>query len=477
MRRTLTPIFPARSSLTCLTLALTIVLGAAIDAQERVGQGRYILATGRRLPYVYVISLDAALDPANDRTSNAIVGRSKVATEALDGRLLGDPANLVVSEDRRTVYVVNHHGAIDNAAFRQHGGRGQIAVLDIDDLLAPRNNGTANALRRHMDSGGFGALGIVLLPEMLVIANAENHLTEDGGNRITFVDRRTGSLRGSVELALGSPGLPCPDYPVPYVPPYGPPRNLAVRAPDPGWGCFPDPNGLALGRASDGRAYVFSANGGTNDVSVIDLGRALRGDLRAEIGRVPTQVGPWGITATPDGRHIIVASGGSQRDGSAGNTISVINVDRASHLRQGSGAQGAGAGRAEVVRVLVGTDDPLVQSHPLIPSVTPNGREVIVPNVRADNVSIVSMELALAGNPDAEVARIPLARPDGRPVRPKGSAITRDGRYAVISAGPSVPPFSQELGHLYVIDLRSRSVVATVTGVGHEPYGLAVVER
>ena len=97
--------------------------------------------------------------------------------------------------------------------------------------------------------------------------------------------------------------------------------------------------------------------------------------------------------------------------------------------------------------------------------------------MRANNVSIVNIELALAGDPDAEVARIPLVRPDGQPARPKGSAITPDGRYAVISAGPSSPPFSQELGHLYVIDLRSRRVVATVTGVGHEPYGLAVVER
>jgi DNA-binding beta-propeller fold protein YncE len=481
-----------RTALT-LTLAVTTLVAPAIDAQEAAGQRRYILATGRRLPYMYVVSLDAALDPANDRTSKAIVGRSKVATEALDGRLLGDPANLVVSEDGRTVYVVNHHGAIDNAAFRQHGGRGQIAELDVDNLLAPRNDGTANAVRRHMDSGGFGALGIVLLPEMLVIANAENHLTEDGGNRITFVDRRTGSLRGTVELALGSPGFPCPDYPVPYVPPYGPPRNLAVRAPDPGWGCFPDPNGLALGRASDGRAYVFSANGGTNDVSVIDLDGALRGDAGAEIGRIPAQVGPWGITATPNGRHIIVANGGSQRDGSAGNTLSVVDVDQASRLRQGFGAQGRGrqgfgaqgrgreggqgAGRAEVVRVLVGTDDPAEQTHPLIPSVTPDGREVVVPNVRANNVSIVSLESALAGNADAEVARIPLVRADGQPARPKGSAITRDGRYAVISGGPSVPPFSQELGHLYVIDLRSRRVVATVTGVGHEPYGLAIVER
>jgi DNA-binding beta-propeller fold protein YncE len=450
-----------------LAVAVTAILGAAIDAQQAVGQRRYILATGRRLPYLYAVSLDAALDPANNGTSRAIVGRAKVATEALDGRLLGDPANLVVSEDGRTVYVVNHHGAIDNAEFRQHGGRGQIAVLDIDDLLAPQNDGTAKALRRHMDSGGFGALGVVLLPEVLVIANAENYLTEDGGNRVTFVDRRTGSLRGTVELALGSPGFPCPDYPVPYVAPYGPPRNLAVRAPDKGWGCFPDPNGLAMGRAADGSAYVFSANGGTNDVSVIDLNRALRGDSRAEIGRIPTQVGPWGITATPDGRHIIVANGGSQRDGSAGNTLSVIDVDRAR----------ADPDRAEVARVLVGTTDRAEQTHPLIPTVTPDGREVVVPNVRANNVSVVSLQSALAGARDAEVARIPLARSDGQSARPKGSAITRDGRYAVISGGPASPPFSRELGHLYVIDLRSRRVVATVTGVGHEPYALAVVER
>jgi YVTN family beta-propeller protein len=30
---------------------------------------------------------------------------------------------------------------------------------------------------------------------------------------------------------------------------------------------------------------------------------------------------------------------------------------------------------------------------------------------------------------------------------------------------------------VYIIDLRSRSVVATVTGVGNDPYGLAIVEE
>lgn len=450
-----------------VALAVTALPRAAIEAQPAVGPRRYILAAGRRLPYLYAVSLDAALDPANDNTPKAIVSRHKVAADATDGRLLGDPANLAVSEDGRTVYVVNHHGAVDNATFRQHGGRGQIAELDVDAVLNPRNDRTATALRRHFDTGGFGALGLVLLPDVLVIANAENQLTEDGGNRITLVDRRTGSLRGMIELALGSPGFPCPDYPVPYLPPAGPPRTLAVRAPDASFGCFPNSNGLALGRATNGSAYVFSANGGTNDVSVIDLARALRGDPRAEIGRVRTQVGPWGITATPDKRHIIVANGGSQRDGSAGNTLSVIDVDRAS----------TGAGNAEAARVLVGTDDPAEPTHPLIPTVTPDGRELVVPNVRANNVSIVSMEQARAGSAEAEVARIPLVRADGQPARPRGSAITTDGRYAVISGGPSLSPFSQELGHLYVIDLRARQVVATVTGVGHEPYALAIVER
>ncbi len=442
------------------------LLATPCGAQEVEDEGTYILATGRRLPYLYAISLADAVEPANNNTANAIVSRSKVALDRLDGRLLGDPANLVVSEDSGTVYVVNHHGSIDNAEFRQHGGRGQIAVLDVDAVLDPRNDKTHNALQRHLDSGGFGAIGMTLLPDMLVIANAENNLTEDGGNRITFVDRRTGSLRGTVELALGSPGFDC-DYPVPYVSPYGPPRNLTILSPGPGWGCFPDPNGLALGRASNGNAYVFTANGGTDDVSVIDLARALEGDPLAEIGRIPTQFAPWGMTVTPDGRHIIVAGGRSQKDDSVGNTISIIDVDRAA----------AGAGDALVARILVGTVDPEEPTLPLIPSVTPNGQEVIVPNLLANNVSIVSLELALAGDPDAEVARVPLVRADGRPARPKGSAVTSDGRYAVISGGPGAQPFSQEIGHVYVIDLGSRSVVGMVTGVGNDPYGLATVSR
>ena len=132
----------------------------------------------------------------------------------------------------------------------------------------------------------------------------------------------------------------------------------------------------------------------------------------------------------------------------------------------------------EARRVLVGTSDRNMPTRPFIPSFTLDGRKIIVPNFRANNVSIVDLDRALSGHPDAEVARIPLTRQDAMPARPKGSAVTADGRYAVISGGPRFPtavPFKPS-GYVYVIDLKTMKVVGTVTGVGNDPYGLAVVE-
>jgi hypothetical protein len=64
---------------------------------------------------------------------------------------LCDPANLALSEDGSTAYVINHHGTIDNAGFGQHGGRGSVAVMDVRQLLLPQNDGTARALERSLD--------------------------------------------------------------------------------------------------------------------------------------------------------------------------------------------------------------------------------------------------------------------------------------------------------------------------------------
>jgi YVTN family beta-propeller protein len=438
-------------------------------AHDVLADNTFILATGRRDPRIYAIDLEQALKPKNNNTPNAIVSRSKVALDRLDGRPLGDPANIVVSEDRKTAYIVNHHGSIDNNEFLQHGGRGNISVMTIRKMVRRQNDDTAEALERHIDSGHFGSVGLVLLPDMFIIGNAESHLTEDGGNRITFVDRRTGSLRGEVELALDNPGFACPDFPVPFVSPHGPPSPVPLLSPDPAWGCFPDTNGITLGRGSDGKRYLFAANGGTNDVSVIDLEQALAGNKTPEIIRIPTQIGPWGITTSPNGRWVVAANRESQQVAFEGNTISIIDVDLAR----------IGNSNAEVAQLLVGTSDPNVQTRPFIPSFTPDGRFIIVPNFRANNVSIVDLALALAGDPGAEVARISLVRPpdvDGqvRPARPKGSAVTSDGRYAVISGGPRTT--FDASGTVWIIDLRTRTVVATVTGVGNDPYGLALVE-
>jgi DNA-binding beta-propeller fold protein YncE len=111
----------------------------------------------------------------------------------------------------------------------------------------------------------------------------------------------------------------------------------------------------------------------------------------------------------------------------------------------------------------------------VIPSFTPNGKGIIVPNFRSNDVSIVDLARALNGHPNPEVARIQLVRPVGCAARPKGSAVTSDGRYAVISGGARVTP-SDASGTVWIIDLRARNVVATVTAIVNDPYGLAVVE-
>src|SRR5262249_27986101 len=91
------------------------------------------------------------------------------------------------------------------------------------------------------------------------------------------------------------------------------------------------------------------------------------------------------------------------------------------------------------------------------------------------------VRLALLHHPHAEVARIPLTRlvdPDGivRPSNPKGTAVTSDGRYAVVSGGPRLDPKAPPSGTVSIIDLRTRTVVATVTGVGNDRYGLTILE-
>src|SRR5262245_30691575 len=100
----------------CALIALTLLAADLAAAKDP-----FILASGRRDPRIYAINLKAALRPENNNTPNAIVSRSLVSPRRLDGALLGDPANIVLSDDQKTAYVMNHHGSVVNAEFVQHG--------------------------------------------------------------------------------------------------------------------------------------------------------------------------------------------------------------------------------------------------------------------------------------------------------------------------------------------------------------------
>src|SRR2546429_4580070 len=450
-------------------IAFPLLLLTAADIA--LANDLFILATGRRDPRIYAIDFNAALKRQNNSTSNAIVSRSRVHPDRLDGTPVGDPANIVLSEDRRTAYVINHHGPVNNAEFLQHGGRGSVSVMDVRKMLRPEFDDTDRAVERNYDSGYFGAVGLLVLPELLLVSHSENWLTEDGSNRISLIDRNTGGRRGQIEVAVGQPSHACPSFPVPFVSPT-PPPVVPFEAPDPQFGCWPNPEFLALGRGSDGKTYLFSGNAGTDDVSVMDLHQALAGVPVVEIApRIPVQTGPFGIKASPNGKFIAVTARESGQVDFEGNTISIIDVDRAR----------AGAAGAQAAPVPGRAGGPQRQTRPFTVARAPHGPPIILANFRSNNVSIVDLGLALAHDPRAEVARIAVVRPpepDGSvlPGRPKGTAVTSDGRYAVVSGGPRLDPSAPASGTVWVIDLHARAVVATVTGVGNDPYGLTILE-
>src|SRR5712664_2219939 len=143
-----------------LFFLLSGLLSLMLVAADALARETFILATGRRDPRIYAIDLAAALEPRNNNTPNAIISRSKVHSDRLDGTPLGDPANIVLSEDNRTAYVINHHGAVNNAEFLQHGGRASVSVMDVKTMITAKFDNTDNALEQSYDSGYFGAVGL-----------------------------------------------------------------------------------------------------------------------------------------------------------------------------------------------------------------------------------------------------------------------------------------------------------------------------
>jgi DNA-binding beta-propeller fold protein YncE len=440
------------------TGAVALGLGL-LGLSASAGGGPHLLVSGRWDNTVVVVDLAKAMDLANDGTQNAVVSRVRVTpdidakgTGVRDTPASGQPVNVVLSPDGRYAYVVNHSGAATPAAADkfQHGHAGTVTVLDVAKALDPANTMTLNAVEAIIPTGNFGPVGLALTEDgrHALVSGSEGDGDEDGGRVVSVLDLSALRALHHVELAYGKPGFPCPPTPIPHASPHM------------SFGCFADANGVAISPRRGGLA--FTANGGTDDVSVIDVRKALADDSGAEIARVPVAVGPWGLALSPDGTLVATANRESARTGVEGNTISLIEVDKAA----------AGAKDAEIARLLGGTSNPAAASRPFAVAFTPDGKTLLVSNFRANNLSFVDVAKARAGEPGAEVARLALATPSGAPARPRGIVVTPDGAHAAVTGAPRGTPGS---GVLWVTDLAQRKVIGRVTGVGNETYLLALV--
>ena len=432
--------------------------------------GPFALVSGRRDPSAIIIDLSKALDPANDATSNAIISRVRVTPDVdtdgdgiPDAPAAGLPSNIVIQTEGQLVFVINHAGNATSAqvAAFQHGYPGTVAILDLRAALDPANDGTMNAIEAVIPSGGFGPVGFSQTNDrqFVVVGNSEGNGDEDGGSEVSIIDLQRREVIEVLRLPLGdggkvaqAPDRSCGDL-------AADPSLIPHDLPNENVGCFPDINAIGISGH-----FAFAANGGTDDVSVIDIQLAIIGDPHAEIARIPVERGPWGVAVSPDGRLVAVTNRESAETGVEGNTISILDVEKAI----------AGDSDAEAARVIVGTDDAATETRPFGLAFTPDGRQLVVANFRSNNISIVDVGKALTGSTDAEVARIALINPGGDAARPRGVAITPDGRYAAVSGGA---PDALGGGSLWMIDLEAAEVAATVVGVGNEPYLLAITRE
>ena len=452
---------------TCMAAALCTAMGA-----EALAAGPYALVTGRRDPAVTVIDLGKALLPANQATANAVINRVRVTPDVdtngdgtPDTPAAGLPSNIVIPPQGRYAYVVNHAGVATPAqvAFFQHGYAGNVAILDLKAALNPVNNGTLGAVKAWVPTGAYGPVGLALMPNLgtAFVTHSEGNGPEDGARELNVLDLRSGQVVQSIALALGnggavpqSPGKSCAAL-------ANDPASLPFASPNGDFGCFTDSNGIVVSPMRGG--YAFVANGGTDDVSVVNVRRLLDGQPNAEVRRIATGTGPWGLAINSAGSLVAVGNRESAETGIEGNTISLIDVSRAITGQTGP----------IVANVRVGTDSAGTASRPFGLAFTPDGKRLLVANFRTNNLSVVDVRRAIAGDPQAEIARIPLARPDGGPARPRGVAPTPNGKFAAVSGGGVNAAGG---GTLWMVDLETASVVATVTGVGNEPYLLQITE-
>jgi len=427
------------------------------SSPERPTKRRSIcLVSGRWDNTVAVVDLAEACDPANDGTPGAILSRIRVTPDIPDGAggvvpASGQPVSIAIPPGSRHAYVINHSGQVPPAAAAafQHGHPGLVAVVDLAKAVDPRHDRSLGAVEAFIPTETAGPVGCAASADgrELFVASAEAPGCEDGGERITMID-----------LAARRVVRQIPQR-VPARPDGTRPTCSREAGPNPDFGFYPCSNGIAIAPIGDG--FLFTANGGTDDVSVIDLKAARAGSPDAEIVRIPVETGPFGIAVSPDASLAAVASRECARTGREGSTISLIDVPAAI----------SGSAAAERARVRIGTDRSDEGTRPFAVAFTRDGAGVLATCFRSNTLSLVDVAAALAGR-SAERCRLTLTTPNGGPARPRGIVVTEDGRHAVITGGAKTGPGSSLI---WILDIAAMQVVGTVTEVGNESYFLAVV--
>jgi DNA-binding beta-propeller fold protein YncE len=413
-------------------------------------EGVFFVVSGRWDNVVSIVDLDRALDPATFGTDKAIRNRLRVTPDITgpDGRPVpasGQPVSVAIPPGGEVAFIVNHSGTAseaDASAF-QHGHPGTVTVLDLKKALDPANDGTLNAVETIVPTQTAGPVGCTITADarLAAIASAEAPGHEDGGRQITLFDIARRRIAGQIELRVASAQA----------------RPSPHAAPHQTFGFFPNPNGIAASPLHGG--LLVTGNGGSDDVSIVRIG-ARSGEVSgAEVARVAVEAGPFGVAVSPDGHLAAVANRENPRTGVEGSTVSIIDIDRAI----------AGETRAEVARIHVGSDRPGEATRPFAVAFTPNGKYLLTSCFRSNTLSLIDIDRALDGDAK-EARRLHLSTPGGGPGRPRGIAVTPDGRHAAVIGGAKKGPGSSVV---FLIDIASFSVVGLVTGVGNESYMLA----
>ena len=422
------------------------------------GNGPYLFVSGRWDNVVSVVDVAAALKAGPGGSPAAIVSRPRV-TPDIDGGTgragtpaSGQPVNLVIAADRRLAYVVNHSGRAtpEAAAAFQHGHPGLIAVLDVAKALDPANSGTTNALVDLIETGTAGPVGIALTPDQkhLVVSSAEAAGLEDGGRQITLIDLAARRVVRQVVQALAGDGLESP------------PQPSAHPAPHASFGSFPNANGVAVSPLEGG--VILAGNGGTDDVSAISLARALDGRRRAP---------RWRACRCRRGR----SASPSARTGASAPSPTARAPARASRATRSPSSTSPAPPPATIGRSApASASAPTARTRRRGPSPSPSRGTAprwSRPASAATPSRSSTSTKALAGAP-AEELRAVFTAPDGGPGRPRGLAMLPDGEHVAIIGGAKGAPGSSLV---WIVDLKTLSPRACVTGIGNESYLMDVL--